>query len=263
MANGVDGLDGKVAIVTGGAKGIGAADARALAQAGAAVVVTDVDEAGEDVAREIGGEFRRHDVTDEGDWQELIGAVVARHGRLDVLVNNAGIVLPGTILTQTTDEWRRQMAVSADGTFFGCKYAIPAIAEGGGGSIINMASIASKRGIAPVVAYSAAKGAVEGITRAVAAFCIGAKNGVRCNSIHPGSIDTPMVANFGRQLQEAGLVPANVGQEGQNTPDPTLGRPEDIANLVVFLASDAARFLNGQEFVADAGVTILTGTLPR
>jgi 3(or 17)beta-hydroxysteroid dehydrogenase len=250
----------KVAIVTGGAKGIGAADARRLAQEGARVVVSDVDPAGAEVARAIGGEFERHDVTDEAAWAALVERVVGRHGRLDILVNNAGIVLPGTILTQTADEWRRQLAVSADGTFFGCKHAIPAMAKNGGGAIVNMASIASKRGLATVVGYSAAKGAVEAVTRAIAAYCIGAKNGVRCNSIHPGSIDTPMVANFSRQLVAAGLAPAPTGPVGA---DPSLGRPGDIAELVLFLASDEARFVNGQEFVADAGVTTILAALPR
>jgi 3(or 17)beta-hydroxysteroid dehydrogenase len=252
-------LTGKVAIVTGGAKGLGAADARLLAIEGARVVITDVDPAGQALAVAIDGEFVRHDVTDETAWAALVDGVVSRHKRLDVLVNNAGVVIPGTILSQTTEQYRRQLAVSVDGTFFGCRYAIPAMAKTGGGSIINMASTASKRGYAPVVAYSAAKGAVEGITRSVAAFCIGAKNGVRCNSIHPGTIDTPMVADFGRAMVAAGLAPPT----GDNAPDPTLGRPEDIANLVVFLASDEARFLNGQEFVADAGATALPGSLPR
>jgi 3(or 17)beta-hydroxysteroid dehydrogenase len=250
---------GKVAIVTGGAKGIGAADARALAGEGATVVVTDVDRGGGDVARAIGGEFHYQDVTEESGWAALVDGVMQRHGRLDILVNNAGIVLPGTILSQSTDAWRRQLAVSADGTFFGCKYAIAAMAANGGGAIINMASIASKRGFAAVVGYSAAKGAVEGITRAVAAFCINARNGVRCNSIHPGTIDTPMVADFAVQMAAAGLAPTR----SSNEPDPTLGRPEDIANLVLFLASDEARFLNGQEFVADNGLTILPAALPR
>jgi 3(or 17)beta-hydroxysteroid dehydrogenase len=253
-------VQGKVAIVTGGAKGLGEADARALAREGAKVIVTDVDPAGERVAAEIGGEFRRQDVTDEAAWAALIDAVMKQHGRLDVLINNAGIVLPGTILTQTADEWHRQMAVSADGTFFGCKHAIPAIARSGGGSIVNMASIASKRGFATVLAYSAAKGAVESLTRAVAAYCVAAKNGVRCNSVHPGTIDTPMVANIGAQLAAAGLAPMRTGE---NTKDPTLGRPEDIANLILYLASDEARFVNGQEFVADSGLTILPAALPR
>lgn len=253
-------VEGKVAIVTGGAKGLGAADARVLAREGAKVVLTDVDAGGRALAKEIGADFHIQDVTDEAGWAKLVDSVMKQHGRLDILINNAGIVLPGTILSQTADEWRRQMAVSADGTFFGCKSAIPAMAKGGGGSIINMASVASKLGLAPVVGYSAAKGAVEAITRAIAGFCIGAKNGVRCNSIHPGSIDTPMVANFGRQMVAVGLAPAPTGD---NAPDPTLGRPEDIANLVLFLASDDARFLNGQEFVADAGMTILSAPLPR
>jgi len=254
-------VDGKVAIVTGAAMGLGEADARILAREGARVVVTDVDrELGAAVAKSIGGEFRYHDVTDEAQWQQLIADVRARHGGLHVLVNNAGIVEPGTIESQTYAEYKRQMAVSADGTFLGCKYAVPVIAQSGGGSIVNMASIASKRGVHNVTAYCAAKGAVEALSRAVAVHCLVQKNNVRCNSIHPGSIDTPMVRGIGAKLVAAGLVSAQ-----NDAPPPRqqrLGEPIDIANLVLFLASDESKFITGQEFVPDGGISAVMAPFP-
>jgi len=255
-------MEGKVAIVTGGAMGLGEADSRALAREGARVVVTDVNrERGAAVAKSIGGEYVFHDVTNEAQWTQLIADVVKKYGALHVLVNNAGIVEPGNIETQTYDEYKRQMAVSADGTFLGCKYAVPAIAKSGGGSIINMASIASKRGVHNVAAYCAAKGAVEALSRAVAVHCLIEKNNVRCNSIHPGSIDTPMVRGIGAKLVAAGLV----NTQTPNTPPPTqqrLGEPLDIANLVLFLASDESKFISGQEFVPDGGISAVMAPFP-
>jgi 3(or 17)beta-hydroxysteroid dehydrogenase len=255
-------VDGKVAIVTGGAMGLGEADARILAREGARVVVTDVNrELGGTVAKSIGGEYRFHDVTNEGQWIELIADVAKKYGALHILVNNAGIVEPGNIETQTYEEYKRQMAVSADGTFLGCKYAVPAIAKSGGGSIVNMASIASKRGVHNVVAYCAAKGAVEALSRAVAVHCLTQRNSVRCNSIHPGSIDTPMVRGIGAKLVAAGLV----NMQAPNSPPPTqqrLGEPLDIANLVLFLASDESKFISGQEFIPDGGISAVMAAFP-
>jgi len=253
-------VEGKVAIVTGGAMGLGEADARVLAREGARVVVTDVNrELGAKVAEQIGGEYRFHDVTDEAQWQQLIAHVGARYGALHILVNNAGIVEPGTIESQTYAEYKRQMAVSADGTFLGCKYAVPLIAKSGGGSIVNMASIASKRGVHSVTAYCAAKGAVEALSRAVAVHCLTQKNGVRCNSIHPGSIDTPMVRGIGAKMVAAGMVTA----DNQAPPrQQRLGEPIDIANLVLFLASDESKFITGQEFVPDGGVSAVMAPFP-
>jgi 3(or 17)beta-hydroxysteroid dehydrogenase len=255
-------VDGKVAIVTGGAMGLGEADARILAREGARVVVTDVNrELGGTVAKSIGGEYRFHDVTNEGQWIELIADVAKKYGALHILVNNAGIVEPGNIETQTYEEYKRQMAVSADGTFLGCKYAVPAIAKSGGGSIVNMASIASKRGVHNVAAYCAAKGAVEALSRAVAVHCLTQRNSVRCNSIHPGSIDTPMVRGIGAKLVAAGLV----NMQAPNSPPPTqqrLGEPLDIANLVLFLASDESKFISGQEFIPDGGISAVMAAFP-
>ena len=255
-------VDGKVAIVTGGAMGLGEADARALAREGARVVVTDVNrERGAAVAQQIGGEYRFHDVTSEAQWIELIDHVEKQYGGLHVLVNNAGIVEPGNIETQTYDAYKRQMAVSADGTFLGCKYAVPAIARSGGGSIVNMASIASKRGVHNVSAYCAAKGAVEALSRAVAVHCLTQKNNVRCNSIHPGSIDTPMVRGIGAKMAAAGL--ANVPTPASPRPAAQrLGEPEDIANIVVYLASDESKFMNGQEFIPDGGISAVMAAFP-
>ena len=254
-------VDGKVAIVTGAAKGLGKADARALAREGATVIMTDVDrEGGEQTAAELGITFRFQDVTREDSWPTLIEETVNNHGGLHILVNNAGIVEPGTIVSQTADEWRRQMAVSADATFFGCKYSVPAITASGGGAIVNMASVASKRGYHEVTGYCAAKAAVEGLTRAVAAYCLHEKNNVRCNSIHPGTIDTPMVANVGKQMVDAGITTASRRASSRAA---VLGEPDDIANLVLYLSSDEAKFINGQEFVADNGLTILPSQFPR
>ena len=255
-------LDGKVAIVTGGAMGLGEADARIFAREGAKVFVTDVNrELGAAVAKSIGGEFRFHDVTQEASWISLIDDVVKTYGGLHILVNNAGIVEVGNIETQTADEWRRVMAVSADGTFFGCKYAVPAMARSGGGSIINMASICSKFGVHTVTAYCAAKGAIEALTRAVAAHCLVQKNKVRCNSLHPGTINTPMVRSMGSKMVAAGMVPEQSPASAPPGSVP-LGDPDDIANLALFLASDESKFISGQEFIPDGGISTIMATLP-
>ena len=253
---------GKVALVTGGAKGLGEADARALAAQGAKVVLTDVDDnAGQAVAEDIGALFKRQDVTDEVGWQRIIAEIKAEFGALHVLVNNAGIVLPGSIEGQTYADYRAQVAVSADATFLGCKYAIPLMAESGGGSIINMASVASKLAYSGIVGYAAAKGAVEGISRSIAAHCLESGYKIRCNSIHPGSINTPMVRNVGRQMEEAGLVAPGEAQVPDPAEVPVLGVPSNIADVVVFLASDESAFITAQEFVVDGGMSMVPAPL--
>ena len=258
----MDRLKGKVAIITGAAKGLGEADARLFAAESATVVLTDVDEAnGARVAGEIGGRaaFRRQDVRDEAGWEALIADVVARHGRLEVLVNNAGVVEAGNIETTSAEDYRFVMAVSADGTFFGCKHAIPAMRAGGGGSIINMASIASIQGESLVAAYCAAKGAVEALTRAVAVHCAQGRMNIRCNSVHPSGIDTPMVRGIGGKIARAGLAPpAGASPHGASP----LGAPVDIANTVLFLASDESRFINGQRIIVDNTMSVTAGHVP-
>lgn len=253
---------GKVALVTGGAKGLGEADARGLAAEGAKVVLTDVDNnAGQSVAEDIGGVFKRQDVTDEAGWQQIVAEIKAEFGALHILVNNAGIVLPGSIEGQTYADYRAQVAVSADATFLGCKAAIPLMVESGGGSIINMASVASKLAYSGIVGYAAAKGAVEGITRSIAAHCLESGYKIRCNSIHPGSIDTPMVRNVGRQMEEAGLVAPDEAQVPDPAEVPVLGVPRNIADVVVFLASDESAFITAQEFVVDGGMSMVPAPL--
>ena len=243
-------LAGKIAIITGAAKGLGEADARLFAKEGATVILTDMDvENGQRVAEEIGGnaEFHQQDVCDEERWIELIGDVVARHGKLDILVNNAGIVHAGNIETQTTEEYRQIMAVSSDGTFFGSKHAVLAMKETGGGSIINMASVASLRGESNVLAYCAAKGAVEGMTRGIAVHCVLSGYNIRCNSIHPGTIWTPMVKNIMGERMPEGVEPTAL---------PRMGVPNDIAYAALYLASDESKHVNGIEVRIDNAHTI-------
>ena len=243
-------LAGKIAIITGAAKGLGEADARLFAKEGATVILTDMDvENGQRVAEEIGGnaEFHQQDVCDEERWIELIGDVVARHGKLDILVNNAGIVHAGNIETQTTEEYRQIMAVSSDGTFFGSKHAVLAMKETGGGSIINMASVASLRGESNVLAYCAAKGAVEGMTRGIAVHCVLSGYNIRCNSIHPGTIWTPMVKNIMGKRMPKGVEPTAL---------PRMGVPNDIAYAALYLAADESKHVNGIEVRIDNAHTI-------
>ena len=243
-------LAGKIAIITGAAKGLGEADARLFAQEGATVILTDMDvENGQRVANEIGknAEFHQQDVCDEDRWIELINDVVAQHGKLDILVNNAGIVHAGNIETQTTEEYRQIMAVSSDGTFFGSKHAVLAMKETGGGSIINMASVASLRGESNVLAYCAAKGAVEGMTRGIAVHCVLSGYNIRCNSIHPGIIWTPMVKNIMGERMPEGVEPTAL---------PRMGVPNDIAYAALYLASDESKHVNGIEVRIDNAHTI-------
>ncbi len=254
-------LQGKVAIITGAAKGLGEADARMFAREGATVILTDMDaDNGERVAGEIGGsaEFQVQDVRDEQGWEDLIADVVSRHGKLDILVNNAGVVEPGTIETQTAEEYRFVMAVSADGAFFGCKYAVPAMKISGGGAIINMCSIASIVGEPIVVAYAMAKGAIESLTRSVAVHCANNQYNIRCNSVHPAGILTPMVIGIGpKVVGRDDLRPASEG------PAPSaLGEPDDIANTVLFLASDESKFINGAAVRVDNAKSVMEGVVP-
>ncbi len=256
---------GKVALVTGAAMGLGEADARALAAEGAQVVLTDIDrEAGQAVADDIGGAFKHQDVSDEARWREIIDEIRNEYGALHVLVNNAGIVIGGTVESQTYAQYRKQVEVMADSTFLGSKYAIPLMAASGGGSIINMASVVSKLAYSGTVGYAAAKGAIEGMTRSIAAHCLESGYRIRCNSIHPGVIDTPMVRNLARLVAEA----ASENPEPSDVPDPTaqvgvVGHPRNVADLVVFLASDESSFITAQEFVVDGGMSMLPAPLPH
>lgn len=248
-------LEDKVVMVTGAASGLGRASAIRLAQEGASLVCTDIEEAGgESVAKEIGDRaiFLRHDVTSEDDWEAAIAAAKSRFGGLHALVNNAGIVVVRSVVDTTLEEWRRLMAINADGVFLGCKHGLQAMRERGG-SIINLSSAAGLLGTPAVAAYSASKGAVRLLTKTVAGHCMQLGIPVRCNSIHPGGIATPMTQGLGEGTAGAGPdTLALLGKMGQQ--DMPLGEPSDIANLVVYLASDESKYMNGSELAIDGGM---------
>lgn len=245
---------GKVAIITGAASGMGKADALTLAREGASVVVTDLNtEDGQAVADAIGDQaiFLRLDVTNEDNWKTVIAATVEKFGRLDILVNNAGMIALGTIVDTELESWRMINAVNSDGVFLGCKHAIPAMAESGGGSIINMSSVAAIHGQSFVAAYTASKGAVRSLTKNVAMFCKEQKNGIRCNSVHPDGVKTPMVVKVATGKDTA--TPEDIEEIGKFG---NMCEPEDIANLVLYLASDESSFVNGAEMLIDNASTI-------
>jgi NAD(P)-dependent dehydrogenase (short-subunit alcohol dehydrogenase family) len=247
----MDRVKGKVALVTGAADGIGAATARLLAAEGAQVVVTDINEAGAmALAGEIGGLGLLHDAGSEADWQAAIAVVKQRYGRLDVLVNNAGIGAGiGDIEHQTLEDYHKVMRVTCDSVFIGSKLAIE-IMKGSGGSIVNVSSIHGIKAAAHEAAYSAAKGAVRLLTKSVALHCARSGYRIRSNSVHPGYIlTTQMVAWMERSANSADLRAGLIAQH----PIGFLGEPQDIANGILYLASDESRFMTGSELVIDGG----------
>ena len=250
-------LEGRVALVTGAAKGIGTACARWLVDEGAPVALTDIDEAGgAALAAELesaGGKtmFVTLDVTREADWEIGVAAVVERFGGLDVLVNNAGIAVVEPVQTTTLEEWRRIMAVNADGVFLGTKHAMRVMRKGG--SIINISSILGITSVEALSAYSATKGAVRLFSKGAALD--GARDGkeIRVNSIHPGYIHTEMME--ATCYRDYGSLEAGLEALGKLHPIGRVGKPEDIANGVVFLASTESSFITGTELVIDGGYT--------
>lgn len=256
-------VQGKVALVTGAAAGIGAAIATTLGREGAKVVLTDLDarrgEATAEAIRAAGGEalFLPQDVTDEDRWREVIGEIEARHGRLDVAVANAGIAIIAPITDMSLADWRKQTAVNIDGVFLTAKHGIPLMRKSGdGGSIVMISSVAGLRGSAGLAGYSATKGAVRLFAKSVALECAGARDGIRCNSIHPGIINTEiwekMPAGAADARRNAPIDPMAVA--ASTVPTGQLGTPQDVANAVLFLASDASAYVNGTEIVVDAGL---------
>ncbi|MGE0153740.1 MAG: glucose 1-dehydrogenase [Reyranellaceae bacterium] len=253
-------LSNRVALVTGGASGIGAETCRALAEAGATVAVGDIqDEPGEALARTLGhgGFYLRLDVASEPEWQSATDEILRRCGRLDVLVNNAGIGGRGNIENTTVEDWDRINAVNVEGVFLGCKYAVAAMKRTGPGkeksrgSIVNISSIAGIIGSAGPCAYTAAKGAVRLMSKAIAMECAEKGYDIRINSVHPGGIDTPILEPLYRHLgkeQAQALI-------GGMHPVNHMGEPRDIAEAVLFLASDRSKFMTGSEIVVDGGAT--------
>jgi NAD(P)-dependent dehydrogenase (short-subunit alcohol dehydrogenase family) len=254
-------LSGRVALVSGGARGIGAAAARALAKEGAKVVITDVID-GEAVAKEIGGAFMTHDVTVEADWVAAVAFAKETFGGLDILVNNAGVFWVAPLGETDLERFRRMQAVNVDGVFLGMKHAVPAIAERaqqweGGGSIINLSSVAGLKGSPGVVAYNASKGAVRLMTKSIALEVAAQK--IRVNSVHPGVIDTMMGAQVVNEFagRGSGVNDPEVLRQGVAAMHPLgrMGKPQDIADAIVFLASDKSAFITGMEMVVDGGMT--------
>lgn len=241
-------LDGKVCIVTGAARGIGEAIARAFHQEGAKVVLTDVleNELGA-LAAELGQTGRVHDVADEEGWAALVKTVEKDFGRLDVLVNNAGFGWLRKVTQIELAEWRRLMAVNLDGTFLGLKHCIPLMERSGGGAIVNMSSMYGTVGNSQTAAYCASKGGVTMLSKAVALECAEAGTGIRVNSIHPGYVSTPSVAETLNDEQRDTLRALH--------PMGRLADPMEIARAVVFLVSDDSSFMTGSELAVDGGFT--------
>ncbi len=255
-------VSGKTAIVTGGASGIGRGCAERLAEEGATVLVTDIDEHGgrQTVASiEANGgraEFLHHDVTDEAAWEGVIAYAQANLGGLHILVNNAGIGIGGSIVEMTLADWQRQQAINLDGVFLGIKHAIPAMRESGSGSIINMSSVAGLKGAANLAAYNATKGGVRLLTKGVALECAQSRWPIRVNSVHPGVIDTPIWTKVNPEYFEEGENAVDLdSMAALGVPTGELGYPSDIANGVLYLASDESRYVTGTELVIDGGIS--------
>ncbi|WP_284759922.1 SDR family oxidoreductase [Agrobacterium sp. fls2-241-TYG-188a] len=259
-------LEGKTAVVTGAARGIGAAISRAFAHEAASVIVTDIDvEGGRNLAKEIGATFVRLDVSSENDWIEI----ARQFPRIDVIVNNAGITgFEGPVDSTPPahdpenaqlSDWRAVHAVNLDGTFLGCRYAIRAMRENGAGSIINISSRSGLVGIPMAAAYASSKAAVRNHTKSVALYCASQGLNIRCNSIHPAAVMTPMWepmlgTGADRTDREAALV--------KDTPMRRFGRPEEVAALAVLLASDEATYMTGAELTIDGGILAGSAAAP-
>ena len=247
-------VEGKVALITGGASGLGKASARRLAEQGATVIVTDINGAG---AQEVASAIKAtgasaiamtHDTTDEAQWDRVASDVVSRYGTFDVLFNNAGVGTSDSPLIEdmSLELWRQTIAVNLDGVFLGLRTAIRVMKQADGGSIINTSSIYGIVGATKIAAYNASKGAVRTLTKSAALECAQMGYHIRVNSIHPGHIETPMIAHRIATNKRRAQLTARY-------PVGHLGEPLDIANAVLFLASDESKFMTGSELVVDGG----------
>jgi len=257
-----DRVQGRIALITGGASGIGRGCAERLAEEGAHVVITDIqDELGAEAVSRIqaaGGsaEFLHHDVTSEDAWIDVIAAVKDRHGALHILVNNAGIGIACSIFEMSLEDWQRQQAINLDGVFLGVKHGIPLIRDSGGGSVINISSVAGIKGAPSLAAYNATKGGVRLFTKGVALECAQNRWKVRVNSVHPGTIDTPIWTKADAlSMAEEGANRVDIESMAElGVPTGEVGLPRDIANGVLFLASDESSYMTGTELIIDAGM---------
>jgi 3alpha(or 20beta)-hydroxysteroid dehydrogenase len=238
-------LDGRVAIVTGAARGQGAAEARIFAREGATVVVTDVlDAEGRATAASCGGTFLHHDVASEDAWDTVVREVLSRHGRLDALVNNAGIFMSGLMTEMKTSDYMKVIEVNQVGVYLGMRAAARVMIGQRSGAIVNISSVAGMRGGGGSIAYTASKWAVRGMTKAAASEL--GRYGIRVNSIHPGAVDTPM-------LQQVPFVEANRERTIRRIPLGRFAEPEDIARVALFLVSDDSAYCSGAEITVDGG----------
>lgn len=252
-------LAGKLALVTGAAQGIGAAIAQALASEGAKVLLTDINAAGAaEQARIIAAEFGpcaalscRHDVTSEADWCAALSLAQSALGGLSVLVNNAGIGLGGTLETTTLADWHRAFSVNVDSVFLGCKLAVPLLRASAPASIINMSSTAGLVARGHMLAYSASKAAVAMMSKCIALECARAGWDVRCNSLHPAYVDTPMLGAFGPDHAET------VSRLASQIPIKRIALPSEVAAAVIYLAGDESRFMTGAELRLDGGLSAM------
>jgi 3(or 17)beta-hydroxysteroid dehydrogenase len=245
----------KVALVTGGASGIGLATAQLFVEEGAAVVVADRDVAAAIAAVAALGQracFHRLEVTREDEWAAVTDAVARDFGRIDILVNNAGVVLFKDIEATTLDEWRDLMAVNLDGVFLGCKHAVRVMKGRGGGSIVNLSSVAGMIGSGNLAAYCASKGGVRLLTKSVALHCARKGYNIRCNSVHPSFAETPMLRTMVASARNPEKLAAGFAAAA---PLGRLAQPIEIARMILFLASDESAFTTGAEFVVDGGLT--------
>lgn len=240
-------LDGKVALITGAARGQGAAAARRFATEGARVMITDVlDDQGKELAAELGAEYCHLDVSSEEEWADAVALTTATFGDISVLVNNAGVLHFSALDETTLADYQRVIGINQVGTFLGMRAVVPSMKQAGGGSIVNVSSVEGLGGMPYLVAYTASKFAIRGMTK-VAAMELG-QHGIRVNSVHPGAIDTPMVSEaLGREI--------DVSPIGKKVALRRIGRPDDVANMVLFLASDESAYCTGGEFVVDGGAT--------
>ncbi|MFE4680260.1 glucose 1-dehydrogenase [Streptomyces sp. NPDC056721] len=236
-------LEGKVVVITGAGRGQGAAEAALAAAAGARVVVTDVrEEEGAEVAKSLGerGLFVRHDVSDPDSWGEVVDATLGAFGRIDALVNNAALWHTAPVERETLENFEQLIRVNLLGPFLGIQAVVPAMREAGGGSVVNVSSTAGLIGIPGHAAYGSTKFGLRGLTRSSALDLAG--YGIRVNSVHPGAIDTPMISGVS-------------GKDWSHLPLGRMGRPEEVGELVLFLASDASSYITGTEFTVDGGST--------
>lgn len=250
-------VSGKVALVTGAAQGLGEAISRMLVVEGASVIASDINV---DKVTALADELSaaghnvhalEHDVCDESRWQEVIAHCEREFGQLDILVNNAGIGSVGNVVQESTEMWHKVHAVDLDSVFFGCKHAVPLMARSNGASIVNISSISGIIAGHNMAAYNSAKAAVRHLSKSIALHCAHEANGIRCNSVHPVFIDTPILDGMARKVSREEALQ----KLGRQIPLGRVGQPEDVAYAVLYLASDESGFVTGTEIRIDGGIS--------